>query len=285
MKAELGINRITPSMLVEYENCPKLFYFRSWLGLKMPTPMMHLQFGTAIHAAIDEIYAQQPNWNSGDLNIALDKFKELFKLENVDDKEYTDVERSVKFHEMIADGVEMLTQFWAQKEILWAAGVQPKIMELPLKMKVFSPQSKEELEVPFSCRLDGECENSNIIEFKTSSAPYDNFETHLSNQARSYVWVQYCRTGKIPQVHYVVLLKKRKRDKIQHLHLQFDEGDILAFESKVKSMLERIRNREFGRPARFHPPYCDCYKYEKLLRKHESTNSSIPKEGPTIKVR
>lgn len=267
MKNELGINRITPSGLVLYENCPLSFYYTVWLGLKLPTPQIHFKFGTAIHEALDEIYHQQKNWKTGDVKKAIEIFQSLFLPEHVDDKPYTEIERNLKYQELMADGVEMLNQFWAQKEILWAAGVQPVRMELPIKMELKHPVTGEPLEVPVSARLDGETEDSNIIEFKTSAKPYDNFETHLSNQARTYVWIQFSRTGKIPHVHYVVLIKKRKRDKIQHLHLQYDEADMLAFDSKVRTILEKIRNRQFDRPRMGHPPYCDCYKFEKLLNK------------------
>lgn len=266
MKKELGINRISPSMLVMYENCPKAFYYIVWLGLKLPTPKMHLLFGTAIHAAIDHIYELQPKWAESSVDGALLILKTKFLEHHVDDKEYTPIQRTEKYLEMLNDGYEMLKQFWAQKEILWAKGVQPSKMELPIKMGLWNPETKDPLEIPMSCRLDGETEDSNIIEFKTSSAPYDEFETHLSNQSRSYVWVQFCRTGKIPDVHYVVLRKKIKKNKIQHLPLKYDMGDILAFDSKVRSILERIRNREFDRGKNCQA-YCDHRKIELLLNK------------------
>lgn len=273
MIKDLGINRITPSMLVEYENCPRLFYYRSWLGLQLPTPKIHLKFGTAIHSIIDEMYTY-PNREFNE-KIIFESIKSKFPIESIDDKEYTEFERTNKHNEMILDGVEMLKQFHQEKEILWAKGVQPIRMELPLKLDIFDPKTKQKLEVPMSLRLDGETENGNIIEFKTSSAKYDVFETHLSNQARSYVLAQYCRTGRIPEVHYVILIKKRKNEKIQHLHLHYDEADLLAFYSKIGSMLEQIKNREFNIPARGHMNYCDCIKINKILKKHESKSTSI----------
>lgn len=266
---DIGIKRITPSMLVEYEKCPKLFYYRSWLGIKMPDSKVHLFFGTAVHAAIDHIYFLRPTWEEKDPQFfqqVVEIFKKEFKLEHVDIPDMSDSDRQVRYDEMILDGCGMLEQFWAEKEYLWAEGVQPVRMELPIKMDVWNPKTKENLCVPMSGRLDGETEGNDVIEFKTSSAKYDNFETHGSCQARSYVWMQYCRTGKIPVVHYVILLKKRKRERIQYLPLRFDEGDIMSFDSKVRTMLEKIRNREFDKPMRNHDRWCDCEKYERLLR-------------------
>ena len=228
-----------------------------------------MSFGTAIHESIDHIYFLKPAWDQTQdpqfFNQVVEVLKEKFKLHHVDIPNLTPLEQANKYNEMLVDGIEMLKQFWDQKEILWTAGVRPVRMELPLKLDVFHPQTKETLCVPVSCRLDGETEDSDVVEFKTSSAKYDIFETLGSNQARLYAWVQFCRTGKIPNVHYVVLLKKRKNDKIQHLHLEYDEADLLAFDAKVRAMLEKIRNREFDRPVRGHDYFCDCTKIEALL--------------------
>ena len=268
MQNSLGIDRITPSGLVEYEKCPLCFYYKVWLKLQIPTEKIHMHFGTAIHAALDWIYDKRADWNDEYiLEGAIEILKSKFTIKHVDTIGLTKTERFNKLNEMLVDGTEMLKQFWEQKEILWAAGVQPVRMELPVKMTLWNPDTKEPLEIPISCRLDGECENSDVAEFKTSKDKYDIFETMASHQPRSYAWVQYCRTGKIPSLHYVILLKKRKRDKIQHLHIEYTEADILAYDSIVRSILEKIRNREFKRPVMGHQPYCDCYKYEALLKK------------------
>ena len=54
----LGINRFSPSMIMDYESCPRKFYYTSFLGLKLPQSMKHLEFGNAIHSAIGNIYDQ-----------------------------------------------------------------------------------------------------------------------------------------------------------------------------------------------------------------------------------
>lgn len=264
---ELGINRITPSMLMTFESCPKLFYYQCWLGMQIPESKIHLFFGTAIHAAIDEIYNQKENWANGNLQKAVDVFKDTFSLEHVDDKEYNPIERATKYNDMIVDGTHMLEDFWKEKEILWSKGVQPIRMELPIKMMVFNPKTKQELEVPISGRFDGECDSMDIAEFKTSGKIYDNFVTRASHQARCYAWLQYCRIGLLKNIHYVVLLKNRKKDRIQHLSFYYDEADIIAYDAEVRSILERIRKREFNRPVKGHMPYCSCRKYEELLTK------------------
>ena len=266
---ELGISRITPSMLVEYENCPRLFYYRSWLGLQIPVSKIHLFFGTAIHAAIDEIYNQKDVWGNDqcDFNKVVQIFKDTFKEGHVDDKDYTLEARAIKYNEMIVDGIAMLEAFWKEKEILWSKGVQPIRMELPIKMQVFNPKTKEPLPIMMSGRFDGECESGDISEFKTSGKIYDVFATRASHQARCYSWLQYCRTGLLKTIHYVVLIKNRKKDRIQHLDFYYDEADLIAYDTEVRSILERIKKREFQRPVRGHPPYCDCHKYEKLLTK------------------
>ena len=57
-KETIGLDRISPSGLHLYETCPKAFYYSVWLGLKLPQDMRHMNFGTAVHAGIGNIYDQ-----------------------------------------------------------------------------------------------------------------------------------------------------------------------------------------------------------------------------------
>ena len=270
MIKELGLDRITPSMLLEYEACPKLFYYRSYLGIQLPQPQVHFKFGSAMHEAIDNIYNQydeKDKWKLSELKIAKDIFKEKFLLEHVDEEFIKEGETQVEVYErMLADGLEILKDFWEEKDTLRAKGVNPNVMELPIKMKVFNPETKEELPIPFSCRIDAINEaDDKITEFKTTTKTYDYAETRNSPQALSYVWVRFCQTGRIHTVDYVVMLKKKKKDRIQHLSIEYEMADLLAFDKRVRSILEKIRNREFDRPQKGHPFFCDCQKFEDLL--------------------
>jgi uncharacterized membrane protein len=86
-------------------------------------------------------------------------------------------------------------------------------------------------------------------------------------QSKTYVWLYYCKYGVIPTVDYVVMIKKRKKEKIQHLSFKYQMADILSHDAKVRNILEKIKNREFDKPAKNHPFFCDCQRYRALFEK------------------
>lgn len=268
----LGINRISPSMLMEYESCPKLFYYRSWLGLKLPQPQVHFKFGDAIHAAIGNIYDQmdkKTKWKLAEMKIAKNLFLKMFTLECLDRDLYgSEEERVAKFEEMRDDGVAIIKTFWDRKEeMLIQHRINPMQFEIGGKVPIKNLSTGKELEVPISFRLDAVNDSEeHIIELKTSKAKYDEQETRNSLQALSYVTVKFFETGKVYKLTYVVMLKGRKsEDRIQILPYTYDEADIMSFIAKVEITLEKIRNREFDRPAMGHQNWCDCYRFEEAL--------------------
>jgi hypothetical protein len=264
MENEIGLKRISPSMLQEYQACPLLFYYRSWLGLKLEDVQVHFAFGTAIHLAIDALYEGRNEDGSWTLRIAGDNAVEIFKKNFVYSPQLgVDM---VKYEEMLADGVVIVQEYWDNKEILLANGVDPVAFEIPGKDFVCNPETKEPLPIPLSYRLDCIGKNHTVVEFKTSSAPYDNFETRARPQSLCYIWAYYHKYGVIPVLHYVVMLKKRKKDKIQHLWFRYEMADILAFDAEVRATLDKIKNREFSKPLKGHNKWCDCRKFEEALK-------------------
>ena len=272
-----GINRITPSGLNLYDSCPRAFYYAVYLGLKLPQSMVHLDFGTAIHLAIDHIYEGRVDgkWTgrtAGDGAIAIfmksfrpDSCKDLTKTQGGVTRDLTPEEKKEKYEEMLADGIQIIKEYWDNKEILLAKGVDPLQFEIPGKDHLLNPESKEPLPLPLSYRLDGIGKNNTVIEFKTSSEPYCPFETRVKAQSLCYAWVYYQKYGVVPVVHYVVMIKKRKKDKIQHLPIPYDVADLMAFDARVRATLEKIKNKEFNKPRVGHPRFCDCTKFEKEL--------------------
>jgi len=61
------------------------------------------------------------------------------------------------------------------------------------------------------------------------------------------------------------MIKKRKKDKIQHLVFKYDISDILSFDAEVRATLQKIVNREFSKPIKNHAYFCDCRKFEEAL--------------------
>jgi CRISPR/Cas system-associated exonuclease Cas4 (RecB family) len=262
MKTSIGIERISPSMITEYESCPKLFYYRSFLGLKLPQPMVHLDFGTAIHEAIDRLYNgrnKEGLWSDDSAaHEALKVFSQKFTRPSC--------ESDSQFKEMYEDGVQIIKEYWDEKEVLLAKGFNPIKFEIPGKDVMLNPETKEPLPIPLSYRLDAILANHGVGEFKTSSAYYDNFEARSRPQSLAYVWVYFQKYGVIPTLHYVVMIKKKKKDKLQHLSFKYEMADILLFDAKVRNIIDKITNREFDRPRVGHNRWCDCIKFEEALK-------------------
>lgn len=261
MNKEIGLNRITPSGLMMYQSCPRAFYYQVWLGLKLPQSMVHLEFGTAMHEAIDTLYGGRNTngtWDNEDLAVkALVVFNEKFLRSSCESDE--------QFINMSADGLLILKEYWKNKEVLLANGFNPIAFEIPGKEIMVNPETKEPLPIPLSYRLDAILKDHGVGEFKTSSSEYDPFEARSRPQSLCYVYMYYQKYNVLPTLHYVVMIKKRKKDKIQHLVFKYDVADLLSFFEEVKVVLEKIRNREFSRPMKNHPRWCDCYKFEEAL--------------------
>lgn len=253
-------------MLSQYDSCPLAFYYTYYLGLKLPTTQVYFKFGDAIHESIAIL------WTTRDLQKAQALFLEMFLPEHLDDmkvknKPITEEEKKEKYEEMKADGLEMLAQMLPKlDEFESIYRLKPIKFEIPFKGPLIDLETGLPYEVPLSCRIDMDSENQDIVDFKTSADPYDIFETRASIQFLLYAWLRYQQTKKIPTIHVIVLIKKRKKEKIQHLPLKYTEADLLAFNAKIRSMLGKINNKEFNRPLKDHSYFCDCKKYEELLK-------------------
>jgi hypothetical protein len=135
--------------------------------------------------------------------------------------------------------------------------------EIPMKIEMVNPLDPEDkLPVLLSLRIDAiNRDKSKIVDFKTSKNKYDEHETRKKIQGQCYVFA----TG-IKKMDYIVLRKGLKNpDRIQVVQLEYDDVDISAFYHRVRSILLKIAQREFSRPAMGHPNYCRCYEYEEKL--------------------
>jgi len=260
-------------MISEYESCPKLFYYRSWLGLKLPQVTVHFVFGNAIHEAIGNIYDQMDEtslWKLAEIKHVKEKFLSIFTIDALEKDEYaSEEERIAKFEEMRDDGLLIIKDYWNMKEDLYAThDINPTQFELPIKMPIMNAAGKP-LEIPMSSRLDALNYNDGIVELKTSKAKYDEVETRNLPQALSYVTLRFQQTGKMPPwLTYLVMRKGlavNSKNRIQVLKYYYEEADVHAFVARIESILEQIRARQFNRPSIGHPTFCDCFKFSEAL--------------------
>lgn len=284
----LGIEKISPSSLDLYEKCPKSFYYRVFLGLKLPTEdRRHLDFGTAIHSALENLYVQYDNhfkggWEAAEFSKVEKRFLSNWKPHMISDEEFERFKETKKgkesilksaselYEHMKKDGLAMLKSYWDHKEWLLAEHlVSVKEEEKYMRIVLVNPDHRDQkLPIPMTLRIDGVSYTEDVIEFKTSGAKYNEKETKKKIQGMCYTFALYQDGGfvRVPGTNYIILLKDRKKDdRIQVVHLDYDEFDMVVFYHRVETILKKIRNREFSKPNIGHLPYCDCLKFDKLL--------------------
>jgi hypothetical protein len=284
----IGLDRFSPSSLQAYEDCPRLFYYQNWLGLKLEEDKLHMDFGNAIHGALESVYLEYDDnfgggWQAGSFDNVADRFKQEWKKSMVpqasfdkwkstrEGKDNPLINTPEKLWQMFFDdGMVMLKSYWEEKEsLLVNCGLDLVDFERYMKQILFNPLNPEEkLPIPASYRIDAQTrKHDKIVDFKTSKSKYDEKETRKKIQGQLYLLGNWCETGEfVREFDYVVLRKGLKSDdRVQIVHLTYDEADMAALFYRIQAILMRIANREFDRPTMGHPQFCQCFKYEEAL--------------------
>ncbi len=109
-----------------------------------------------------------------------------------------------------------------------------------------------------------------IVDYKTSKTKWKTSEARFKLQSRMYNLWYLSRFGKIAdETVWIILLKKFKKtsrdEVIQFLSYKPSIDDLAATFEEMEAIVEKIETGNFERPTKGHPPYCDCYKYERYL--------------------
>jgi len=251
------LDRLSPSMVGLYLTCPLAFYYAYIAKIQIPQTRLHLLFGTAVHAAIEELYTHPDK--------AYEKFKETFK------KEELDLEGQQKFSEYYMLGLEMIKNYIESHTLLQDIyNLQDGTSEFAFREKVVNPLTGEKSRIPISGRLDRILANDIIVEYKTSKTKWNADETRFKVQSLLYnLWFFTKHNHLARKTLYLILLKKYKQTKRDEV-LQIIESnptleDLAGAWEEVDSIIDKIESGMFERPTSGHPRYCDCYKYERLL--------------------
>lgn len=286
-KERIGMEKISPSALSCYEDCPKLFYYQNWLELKIDEDKLHMDFGTAIHSTIEFLYSKyDDNFGGGWEGIEFEEIENYWnkqwKLSNVPEstlKKYNKTKAGERngfssqeelFNFFKEDGLEILKSYWNSKERLLAEyDYDLSDFEIPLKVELHNPENKaEKLPIPLSMRIDAMNRNkTKMIDFKTSGSKYDGIEARKKIQGQCYLLGNLMANGSfISKFDYCVLRKGLKNEeRIEVVELEYDMADMTALYFRIKSILIKIANREFESKKVGHSPYCNCKKYEEAL--------------------
>ena len=263
------ISRFSPSMILDYISCPKLFYYRYVAGIKLPQKQIHLVFGSAIHAGIEGMFN------------GIDPYKEF---ERTFVKEKLLKEEHDLFAEYQVLGRDMLKNYLDRHEILNKLyGLDKGESEKYDRRHIINPLSGEESSLPMSLKIDRLADivdgvPQRIVEYKTSKAKWASDAANLKIQTKLYCLWYYSEYGVLPpkETVYIILLKKfnkyDKSQKIQVLTTNYTKQDLAQTFEMVELIIEKINNNEFKRNNGWHPPYCDCARFEEVLGFNKEKN-------------
>lgn len=281
------MEKISPTALNCYEECPRLFYYQNWLGLKLDEDKLHMDFGNAIHESIGYIHMLYDDnfgngWNGEKFSAIEEFFIQKWKPSSIRDESFekymkTRAGRDSGFKTkkdlwqyMYDDGIAILQSYWDNKEMLLTEyGHDLAEFEIMMKIDMKNPaDNTEKLPIPLSLRIDARNRKKDkMVDFKTSKDKYDPVETRKKIQGQCYVFANLMATGQfVGEFDYTVLRKGLKNiNRVEVVQLKYDEADMIAFYQRVKSILTKIANREFDRPISGHANYCQCRKYDEVL--------------------
>ena len=250
------IDRFSPSGIIDYISCPKMFYYKYVAKVQLPQKQIHLVFGSAIHAGLEGLFTKKDPYK---------EFEKYFLKEKLMDDEQN------LFQEYLVLGKDMLRNYLERHETLNKLyGLNEGESEKYERDFIVNPLSGEKSSLPMSSKTDRITDSERIIEFKTSKRKWKKNALNFTIQTKLYSLRHFANTGRLPEeIVYIILLKEfnkyDKSQKIQVLTTNYTKQDLAQTFEQVELILSKINNNEFNRSYGFHSPYCDCFRYEEVL--------------------
>ncbi len=249
------LEKFSPSMMIDYISCPRLFYFRYISKIFLPQKQIHLLFGGAVHSAIEGIFNKQEPFS-------------LF-IRDFDKEKLLDDEKLLH-QEYIDLGQEMIRNWLKEYPTLNTLyNLEDGQSELYIKRYLINPLTGETSSIPMSGRIDRLLNDGKIVEFKTSAKKWEKDAVNYKIQTLLYNLWYFSEHGVLPtETLYFILLKKYKKvgrgETYQVLSKHCTIDELASTFDEVEIILNKINDGEFDRP-RNHPRWCDCYRYEEAL--------------------
>jgi CRISPR/Cas system-associated exonuclease Cas4 (RecB family) len=252
------LERISPSMISTYLDCPENFYYTYIAKLHLPKKQIHLEFGSAVHYAIEQMYkgAEDP----------IAHFKEHFDITKLLDNEKEEYESHIEL------GVEMLTNYFEQHTMYDKLyELSPGMSEKYIRRELINPITGETTSLPISGILDRLTDSGRIIEYKTSKNKWKVDETRFKVQNLVYNLWYYSEFGRLAEeTVYFILLKKfknHKRDQtVQVITSNVTIDELASAFDEIELIIKKIQHGIFERDeSQYHAKWCDCYRYKEAL--------------------
>jgi RecB family exonuclease len=255
-----NIERISPSGIATYLSCPRSFYYKYILGIDVDTNNFHLLFGTAVHKVLEEFDKNTEN--------PLRFFTEVFNLKDLHKDAHAEYNASV------ALGLHMCRNYIESYDLIASAyGLKRGgIQELKFREFVKNPTTGELSSVKLSGIIDLIC-GKTLVDYKTAGKLWEPLtEPEKMLQSKLYSLWYYTTYGELPDKFvYPILIKDYKTSDYSNW-IQFVEytptvEDLTLMWNIIEDVVQRIKHGYFpvGNGQTYHPKYCDCHEYEKML--------------------
>lgn len=267
---DLPIQRITASMIRDYLSCPKLFYYRYILNLKLPYKPIALVFGGAVHDSIEKFFeGRDPikyfkdNFKKDEIGLSIAEEDQACK-KGLEPYEYIDL----LFKENLEEGPRLLQAFMdGQKYLTKTEKICPTgRSEHPFKITYKNPMTGEVLPILVSGRFDRTTDTDQILEIKTSSKAYT--QTKVDEAVQGFIYPQSYPQEfgrQVNEMIYIILIKGKKNP-LQVLRTVRTESQQSQFFDQIIGILGKIKDGRFEEGDGFLHRYCDCHKYKEALQ-------------------
>ena len=250
-----SLHSISYSAYRDYKKCPRLFYYRRILKLKMPNQPLPLVFGKSLHLALELFVKEKKD--------PVEVFKKDFTYDKLD------YMKREKFAEELAAGIHLLT-FWKKnhKQLLAESGISINHTEMPFELQVdHDPVSKKKLDLPpIKGVIDFDINEFPALgDYKTSTKAYTQEMVEESDQPTFYnLWHLLVKGNVSDAFYYIVFRKKIKKAPVAILKTERTEQQISDLLLDLNDVYRKICEGKFdGRHKQ--GEFCDCEVYEKML--------------------
>ena len=251
----MKLRSISYSSYRDYLKCPRLFFYRRIMNLKLPDDPVQLVLGKAFHTALELIEKDLDPIETFEREFTKDKVKSISVEKYVFEKE---------------EAIRLL-QFWKdnKKQLLKEQGFKIDKTEIPFTLQVDrDPLTNVKLNLPpIKGFVDFDTNHNCIGDHKTSSKKYSQEMVDTSDQPTFYYLWHLLERGSLPKAFiYIVYRKKIKKMPIQILSTTRTLEQISELLSSIQTVVDKIENKEYYRRHNEDERFCDCDLYEEMLR-------------------
>lgn len=250
----IKLSSISYSSIRDYLKCPKLFYYRHLMKIKLQQKQMELVFGSAVHSAFEAFTKSQDPRAAFDLEF---REKKLLPEELAGDAVQKHKEEGERFIKTFLESQEYLKEVHG----LILKGTAERMF----RTWMTDPITKQVLPVQFSGRVDFETDDGKIIDYKTSAKPYKQSEVDQDLQPSYYILEYLMRTGKLPEGFYYIVFVKGRKEPLQVIKTTRSKEQLSLAFKMAELVLNGVKGKQFPKGTTWMERFCDCSKYEEAL--------------------